>query len=134
MGGKRFTVKEKRKITMLAESGVSQLKIGEIVGRCQQSISRIVNGQTAVTRIRLTTILPEPVAKLLTQAAERRQMTASDLAAQLLGGVICRGAIDATVQKWNRYENSRKLGTCDSHSSRQRQRAGEGGNGQLPEV
>jgi hypothetical protein len=130
VGGKRVTIKEQRRIVMLLETGRSHLAIGKIVGRPQQTISRIANGQTMAIRTRLVTTVPLPVAKLLGQAAERRQMSASDLAAQLLGGIILRGSIDRTLQKWNAYENQRKLGSCDSHGSAERRnRAGEAENG-----
>src|SRR5262249_8309070 len=98
------------------------IAVGKAVGRCQQAISRVANGRTMM-RVRLVTILPEPVSRLLTKAAERRQMAAGDLAAQLLGGVICRGAIDKTLQRWNAYEAARRLTTADSHNTKQRKRA-----------
>jgi hypothetical protein len=55
--------------------------------------------------------LPEPVSKLLGQAAQRRHMSASDLAAQLLGGTVTKGSIDKTLSRWASYERSRQLGT-----------------------
>jgi hypothetical protein len=53
--------------------------------------------------------LPEPIHKLLAAAAERRHMSAGDLAARLIGGTVTRGSVDKTLSRWASYERSRQL-------------------------
>jgi hypothetical protein len=128
------TSKEKRRITLLLETGMSVVTIGKVTQRCLETIYGIrrTNGDAMVDRQHVkfvelgTVMLPEPVLRLLTAAAERRSMDASDLAAQLLGGVICKGSIDRVQQSWFRFENTRRLNTCDSHGTAERRKRANG--------
>jgi hypothetical protein len=125
------TEKEKRRIVMLLETGMTVVTIGKVTQRCLETIYRIrrANGDAMVYRPHVkfvelgSVMLPEPVSRLLTAAAERRSMDAGDLAAQLIGGIVCKGSIDRVQQSWFRFENSRKLNTADSHGTAERKRA-----------
>jgi hypothetical protein len=121
--GEPVTGKERRRIVMLLETGMTVVSISEVTLRSRATVYSIkkssgdIMGDTPQVKfVRLSGVmLPEPVSKLLAKAAERRQMEASDLAAQLLGGIVMRGSVDRTQQKWFGYQNDRRLDSRDSH-------------------
>jgi hypothetical protein len=63
--------------------------------------------------------LPEPIHKLLAAAAERRHLSASELAAQIIGGVVARGAVDKQLTRFRQYQQAR----YDANGNRRRNRS-----------
>jgi hypothetical protein len=115
-------------IRRLAAKGMSANAIGRQLGRTGSCISKYAPECGERYRARpvfSVTIkqIPEVLHKALSDAARRRSMKLETIMLRLVGGTIMRGSIDKTLQKWNDYENERKLGTASAHSTAERKRA-----------
>jgi hypothetical protein len=78
--------------------------------------------------------VPAQVQRRAEAAAARYQMDVETLVYQIAAGALMRGSVHKSLTRYQEYESDRRTDICDSHSSRERKRAGEGGNGQSPEV
>jgi hypothetical protein len=129
----RATEEEIAEIRRLANEGLSANAISRNIGRDPHLVARYAPEcaqryrQRRVFSVTINKI-PEVIHKALSAAARRRSMKLETIMLQLVGGVAMRGSIDRTLQKWNAYNNERRLGTCDGHGAAEQKRAGEGQN------
>ena len=126
--GTPATEEEIAEIRRLASEGLSANAIGRCLGRDPHLVKRFAPESTKRRPVFSVTInkIPEAIHKALSDAARRRGMKLETIMFQLCGGTVMRGSVDKTLQRWNAYDSERRLGTCDSHGTKDRQRAGEG--------
>jgi len=65
---------------------------------------------------KVTVEMTAPVHRLLQQAASRRSISVGELAAQILGGVLCRGSIDRALACWGDYVSDTRATDWQSKS------------------
>jgi hypothetical protein len=69
--------------------------------------------------------VPAPVQKRAEAAAAQYGMDVPTLIYEIAAGTLMRGSVDRSLQRYARYENSRKLDVATSHNTEERKRAGE---------
>jgi hypothetical protein len=124
--GKPATEEEIADIRRLAAEGMSANAIARNIGRDPHLVLRYAPYRKRPVYSVTINKIPEVIIKALRNAARRRGMKVETIMFQLVGGTIMRGSIDKTLQRWNAYESERRIGTCDSHNLKERNRAGKG--------
>jgi hypothetical protein len=121
----RATAQEIADIKRMSAEGMSANAIARNLERDPHLVARYAPYRKRPVFSVTINKIPEAVHKALRAAARRRGMKLETIMFQLVGGTVMRGSVDRTLQRWNAYDSERRLGTCDSHNSKQR-RAGEG--------
>jgi hypothetical protein len=132
-----LTVQEVAVIRAMAVAGHTAAAIGRAIGRNASCIikhapecgQRYFNWTTWTVHK-----VPESVQKRATAAAAHYQMDVETLIYQLAAAALMRGSVHKSLQRYAEYEKARRLDTYDCHGRAKGKRAGQGRNGQSPEV
>jgi hypothetical protein len=124
-------------IRAMANAGHTAAAIARAIGRTSSAITKYApecGARYFNWSSWLVKKVPPQVARRAEAAAARYQMDVETLVYQIAAGALMRGSIDKSLARYQRYESDRRTDTCNSHNTKERQRAGENGSRQLPQV